>query len=105
MAKIVKILRKYNFDDTCIDIRYWIFQWWIVGTLASLSGGCWYAVQSVNASDLKAMPPHLPWTHKSHLKGFDHARSVYISCVTVQKMSLQRTRETCIIQENPFNKT
>lgn len=52
------------------------FQWWIVGTLAGLSGGVWFAIDSVNASDLKAHPSHLPWTQNDLLRGFDHARYV-----------------------------
>lgn len=51
-----------------------ILQWWMFGTFASISGGIWYAIDSVNASDPKAMPAALPWTHKDLLKGFDHAR-------------------------------
>lgn len=51
-----------------------IFQWWIFGTIAGVSGGLLYALDSVNASDAKAMPANLPWGHKEHLKGFDHAR-------------------------------
>lgn len=53
-------------------------QWWIVGTLAGVTGGVWLALDSVNASDPKAMPSALPWTHKSLIVGFDHAR--YILC-------------------------
>lgn len=60
----------------CIFFFLRWFQWWIVGTLASVTGGVWYAVESVNASDLKAQPSHLPWTHKDLIRGFDHARSV-----------------------------
>lgn len=41
-----------------------------------MSGGILYAVDSVNASDLKAMPSALPWIHKDLLKGYDHARCV-----------------------------
>lgn len=50
------------------------FQWWIFGTIAGVSGGLLYAIDSVNASDAKAMPAKLPWGHKEHLKGYDHAR-------------------------------
>lgn len=58
-----------------VEIGFFLFfQWWIVGTLASVSGGILYAVDSVNASDLKAMPSALPWVHKDLLKGYDHAR-------------------------------
>lgn len=49
-------------------------QWWMLGTFASISGGILYAIDSVNASDPKAMPIALPWGHKEYLKGFDHAR-------------------------------
>lgn len=64
----------------CIGFLFFFlcFQWWIVGTLASVTGGVWYALESVNASDLKAAPSPLPWSHKSLLVGFDHARSVII---------------------------
>jgi len=71
-------------------------KWWIVGTLASVTGGVWYALESVNASDLKAAPSPLPWTHKSLLVGFDHAsmrrgyevyKQVCASCHSLQYLA------------------
>lgn len=51
-----------------------MFQWWILGAVASVSGGILYALDSVDASTPKAIPIKLPWTHTNHLQGYDHAR-------------------------------
>jgi len=53
-------------------------------------------VESVNASDLKAQPSPLPWTHKSLLKGYDHGsmrrgyevyKQVCASCHSLQYLA------------------
>lgn len=66
-------VRCLAFKSSMLCVVY-LFQWWIFGTIAGVSGGLLYAIDSVNASDAKAMPSHLPWVHKDHFKGYDHAR-------------------------------
>lgn len=62
-----------------LTFSMWL-QLWILGlgTVIGVTGGLFYAVDSIDASDPKAMPSQLGiWSHKKLLCGYDHARLVY----------------------------